>query len=168
MSMDSNSLFPIQRSEAYSLLLFMKKEIEENVNTYVFLDSQMNCLIGATEIISGQVSGISIGVKGLEPKVFRNRTKVDTNSVVGCIVAGFHEQQHCIQCRDIFSKTIASEKELVMTLGFGISQYNRDFYLYPNNYRHLLHEIDAEKMDYKTRCSFCVIIYRYQIMNVNN
>lgn len=37
MSMDSNSLFPIQRSEAYSLLLFMKKEIEENVNTYVFL-----------------------------------------------------------------------------------------------------------------------------------
>lgn len=142
---DSNLLFPIQRGEAYSLLLSMKQEIERNVNTSVFLDSQIDCLIGATEIISGQVNGISIGVKGLEPRAFRNRTKVDTNSVVGCIVAGFHEQQHCIQCRDIFNKAVMSERELVMTLGFGVSQYNRDFYLYPDNYRHLLHEIDAEK-----------------------
>lgn len=142
---DSNLLFPIQRGEAYSLLLSMKQEIERNVNTSVFLDSQIDCLIGATEIISGQVNGISIGVKGLEPRVFRNRTKVDTNSVVGCIVAGFHEQQHCIQCRDIFNKAVMSERELVMALGFGVSQYNRDFYLYPDNYRHLLHEIDAEK-----------------------
>lgn len=34
---DSNLLFPIQRGEAYSLLLSMKQEIERNVNTSVFL-----------------------------------------------------------------------------------------------------------------------------------
>ena len=140
----------IPKRQFDSLKRNFEKFIKDSTQIDISWDSEANCGEGFIQI----PNTISLGNRELTNRFPFHLIPIQY--VISCIVAGCHEQRHYQQQTQLFQQKQPSEIEKYMALSRMVCSYNEDFYLYPDNYRNMPHEIDAEKQGIQTTYQFLV------------
>ena len=140
----------IPKRQFDSLKRNFEKFIKDSTQIDISWDSEANCGEGFIQI----PNTISLGNRELTNRFPFHLIPIQY--VISCIVAGCHEQRHYQQQTQLFQQKQPSEIEKYMALRRMVCSYNEDFYLYPDNYRNMPHEIDAEKQGIQTTYQFLV------------
>lgn len=136
----------MNKQQAYNLIKQMANNIQNEINIPVRLDKNRKTKTGfiTNPQIQTQPQSIVLGCQNIKT-ILKRKELVNTNDFIGCIIAGYHEQQHYRQIHGQMQNQPPTEKEQLTSLNSMICIHNSNYYKMNGNYYNQLCEIDAEQ-----------------------
>lgn len=87
----------MNKQQAYNLIKQMTKNIQNETNIPVVLDKNRKAKTGfiTNPQTQNQPQSIILGCQNIKT-ILKRKEPVNTNDFIGCIIAGYHEQQHLL------------------------------------------------------------------------
>lgn len=109
----------MNKQQAYNLIKQMANNIQNEINIHVRLDKNRKTKTGfiTNPQIQTQPQSIVLGCQNIKT-ILKRKELVNTNDFIGCIIAGYHEQQHYRQIHGQMQNQPPTEKRTTYILKF--------------------------------------------------